>query len=77
MGNAASIIGTDISLIPSLLKVFAMFQMRSLYDKHNEEDNFLEDIAIKCRNWHRSTDLFLKYKTVKEMIPKFVLNTEL
>ena len=31
--HAAEIIETDIPLIPSLLKVFEMFQMRLFYDK--------------------------------------------
>ena len=65
MEHTASIIETDISSIPSLLKVFAMFQVRSFYDKHNEEDNVVGDIAIKCINFHRITGLFLKDKTVK------------
>ena len=77
MGNAASIIGTDISLIPSLLKVFAMFQMCLFYYKHNEEWSVIEAIAINYSNCDIRTGLFLKVNTVKEMIPKFVLNTEL
>ena len=65
MEHTASIIETDISSIPSLLKVFAMFQVCLFYDKHNEEDNVVEDIAIKCIHFHRITGLFLKDKTVK------------
>ena len=54
-----------------------MFQMLLFYYKHNEEDNVLKSIAIKCSNCDRSTGLFLKDKTVEEMITKFVLNTVL
>ena len=41
----------------------------------NQEDNFVEDIDIKCGNFHRSTSLYLKDKTVQEMITIFLLNT--
>ena len=44
-----NILEPDKSLIPSLLKVFVMFQLRIFYDKHNEEENFVEDIAINCK----------------------------
>ena len=77
MEHTASIIETDISSIPSLLKVFAMFQVCLFYDKHNEEDNVVEDIAIKCRNCHSSTALYLKNKTVELLSTKFVLNSVL
>ena len=52
-----------------------MFQMRLLYYEHNEEDNVVEAIAIKCSNCHRSTVLHLKDKTFEEMITKSVLNS--
>ena len=48
MENNASIIETYISLIPSLLNVFEMFQIRLSYDDDNEEDNAVEAIAINC-----------------------------
>ena len=54
-----------------------MFQMHLFYDNNNEEENVVEDIAIKCSNICRSTDLYLKDKTSQEMITKFVLNTVL
>ena len=65
MEHTASKIKTYISLLPSLLKVFEMFQMRLLYFELNEEDNVVEAIAIKCCNFHISNGLFLKDKTVK------------
>ena len=34
----------------------------------------MEAIAIKCINFHRSTGVYLKDKTVQEMITQFVLN---
>ena len=67
----------DISLLPSLLIVFEMIQMCLLYYEHNEEDNFMEAIAIKCTNFQRSTGLYLKDKIVEEMFSQFVLNSVL
>ena len=51
--------------------------MRFLYYEHNEEDHVVEAIAIKCRNCHRNAGLFLKDKTVEEIITHFVLNSVL
>ena len=75
MENNASILEADISLIPSILKFFVMFQMCLFHDKDNEEDNFVEAVAIKCSNFRRNADLYLKYKTVQEIITQFLLDT--
>ena len=58
-------IETDISLLPSMLKFFAMFHMGLLYHEKNEEEHVVEDIAIQCRNFHKNTGLYLKDKTVE------------
>ena len=50
-----------------------MFQIRLLYQEHNE--NSVDSIAIPCINYHRNTSLYLKDKTIKEMITIFLLNT--
>ena len=68
MEHTAGIIEAYISLMTSLLKVFVMFHMRLFYDKHNEEENVLDPIALKCSNCNRSTGLFLKDKTIQEMV---------
>ena len=47
MDHTESNIETDVSLLPSLLKVFAMFHMRLLYYEHNEEEHVVEAIDIK------------------------------
>ena len=65
---------TDISLLPSLLKVFAMFQMRLLYPENNKEEHVVESIAIQCSNCHIKTGLNLKDRTAEEIITQFVLN---
>ena len=45
-----------------------MFQMCLFYYFKNEEENDVEDIAIKCSNCRRSTGLYLKGKIVQEII---------
>ena len=65
MEHTAGIIETDISLIPLLLKFFAIFQMRLFYSKRNEEEKKLESLFNKCSNNDRSTSLLLNVKTVK------------
>ena len=42
-----------------------MFHMSLFYDKHNEEDNVVGDISVKCSNCHRSIGLYLKDKTAE------------
>ena len=59
--HTANILETNKRLIPSLLNVFAMFQLRILYDKHNEEDKFVVSIAFKCSNCNKDTGLHKKY----------------
>ena len=56
----------DISLIPLLLKVFAMFQMGLFQYKHNEEEKKLDYIFINCSNCDRSNGLLLKVKQLKK-----------
>ena len=43
-----------------------MLQMYLFYYKYNEEDNVVEDIAIKCSNFCRITCLYLKDKLSKK-----------
>ena len=73
MDHTTSNTETDISLLPSLLKVFAMFQMHLLYHEHNED--IVEAIDIQCSNFHINTGLHLKDKTVEEIITQFLLNS--
>ena len=62
------------SLIPSLLKVFSMFQMHILYDKKYEKENVLEAIYIKFNTLNKDNGLYLKDTTIEENITKFVFN---
>ena len=57
---------TDISISQSLLKFFAIFQMRLLYLEYNEEEHVVEAISIQCSNGHRNTGLHLKDKQLKK-----------
>ena len=65
IGPITSNIEKDISLFLSLLKVFAMFHMRLLYHKHDEEEHVVEAISTQCKNWHRNTGLHVKDKKVE------------
>ena len=51
-----------------------MFQLRLFYDKYDEEGNFADTIAIRCRKFNKDTTLHLKDTPIEEMITKFVLN---
>ena len=51
--------------------------MRLFYDKHNEDENVVKDVAIKCIKCYRSTGLFLRDKPFKTIITKLMLNTVL
>ena len=44
------------------------------YDKHNQEENFVEGISINCRSFNKDTGIHIKNTTIEEMITKFVLN---
>ena len=56
-------------MIPSLLKVFDMFQLFLIDDKDK-----LDAIAISCINCKKATGLFLGNSKFEEIITKFVLN---
>ena len=43
-------IDNDITLLSSLLKTFAMFQIRFWYDNEYDDQNNVENIAIICIN---------------------------
>ena len=51
--------------------------MRLLYHEYNEEENFVEAIDINSSNFHINTGLYLKNKTVQEIITQFLFNSVL
>ena len=58
-----------------IIKGLKYFRWNYFRIKTNKEENVVEAIAIKCNKFLRSTGLYLKDKTLQEMITKFVLNT--
>ena len=70
MEHNENILNPKQGLITSLFKVFAMFELRYIYDR-----NKMEAIAIKCINCKKETGLYLTTFTLEEMISKFVLNS--
>ena len=64
-------------MLPLLLKVFAMFNMRLWYDNAILKKNVVDNIGIRCRNCIKTTGLSVKNTTFKDIFTKFVLNTVL
>ena len=71
MEHTATDIETDISLLPSFLKVFAVFQMCLLY--HENKEYVVESIYIKCNHCHINNGLHSRDKAVEEIITPFDL----
>ena len=60
MEHTAHILKPNKGLIPSLLEVFAIFQLSLFYDRHNEEGTVVGAIAIRCVDCNKETGLYLK-----------------
>ena len=60
MEHIANILELNKSLVNSLIKVFAMCQLRVFSDKKFEKENIVEDIAINCINCNKDTGLYSK-----------------
>ena len=50
MEYTADKIYNDIILLPSLLKICPVFQMRFWYDKESDDKNDVKIVAIRCIN---------------------------
>ena len=74
MEHTANILNPKQGLITSLLNIFAMFQLWLFYDRHNEEGNVANAIAIRCSNYNKDIGLHLKDIPIEETITKLVLN---
>ena len=70
--HTANILKPNKGLIPSLLQLFAMFQLRLFYDKYNEEGNIVYAIATRCSNFNKETGLHIKNTTIEDITTKFV-----
>ena len=69
MEHTSNVMKTNTGLIPSLIKVLAVFELRLIVDKEK-----LDVIAIRCINCEKETVLFLINSAFEETITKFVLN---
>ena len=71
-------IENEITLLPSLLKMFSLFYICCWYNKGHDDQNKVEHIAIRCSNcWGEtgsSMDMNTKYK---DIITLFLLSTVL
>ena len=56
MKYIADRIYNQITLLPSLLKMFTMLQMSFWYDKEPDDQNDMKVIAISCNNCGKETD---------------------
>ena len=72
--HTTNILNPNKGLIPSLLKLFAMIQLRLFDDKQDEEGNVVDIISIMCISCNKETELHFKDTPIEEMITKFVLN---
>ena len=57
--HTTTILKPNKGLIPSLLKVFAMFPLRLFDNKQDEEGEFVCIIATRCINFNKETGLYL------------------
>ena len=69
-------IENKITVLPSLLNFFSMFQMRFWYDKEPDDKNDVKIIAIRYINCGKETGLYTyNMKTIyKDTVTVFVLN---
>ena len=66
----------EITLLPSLFKMFSMFQMRFWYDKEPDYQNDVKIIAIRCSNCGKETGLSMNNMNTnyEYIITSFVWN---
>ena len=69
MEHTKNIINPKQDLITSLLKLFAMFQLRLIDDRDK-----VESIVIRCINCKKEMGLYLRTSKFEEIITKYVLN---
>ena len=69
MEHTAKVIEENNGLISSLLRVFAMFELRLNFDSEK-----LDVISIRCIDCKIKIGLYLKNTKFDEMITKFELN---
>ena len=57
MEYTADRVENEITLLPSFLKMFLMFQMSFWYDKEPDDQNDVKYISIRCSNCAQETGL--------------------
>ena len=69
-------IENEITLLPSLVKMFSMFQMRFWYDNKHDDQNDMKIISIRCSNRRKEKGLSMNNMNTnyKYIITSFVLN---
>ena len=79
MEYTADKIENEITLLPSFLNFFAMFQMNFWYDNEHNDQNNVENIAIRCNNCGKETGLYMKNMNTNynDIINSFVQSTVL
>ena len=79
MDYTAYKIEKNITLLPSLLKLFSMFQMSCWYNKGHDDQNKVENVVIRSSKCGKETGLSMKNinTNYKDIITSFVLNTVL
>ena len=55
----------DITLLPSMLKMLSMFQMRYKYDNERDDENYVKIITIRCSNCGKQTGLSMDNMNTK------------
>ena len=63
-------------LLPSLLNIFSMFQIRCWYSQGEDDQNKVDNIAIRCSNREKETMISMDNinTTYQYIITSFVLN---
>ena len=74
MDHTAVNMETQITLLPLLLKLFAMFKMRLWYDNKNSEETVVDDICIRYSHCGKTTGLSVKNTNYKDMVTKCFSN---
>ena len=77
MEYTAEKIENEITILPSLLKMFSMFQMSFWYDNEPDDKNDMKIIAIRCINCGKERGLSMNNinTNYKDIITSFLLNT--
>ena len=79
MEYTADKIENEITLLSPFLKIISMFHIHCWYNKGNDDQNKVENIAIRCNNCEKQNVLSMKSINInyRDIIRLFVLNNVL